>query len=53
MPPPLLTTRPVATIEFLVRGGDGYPFAGVDFTVLPITDREAFETYLARTSPAQ
>ncbi len=36
----------VATIDFLLRGGDGYPFDGVDFTVLPVTYQEAFETYL-------
>ncbi|MDP5183028.1 5'-nucleotidase C-terminal domain-containing protein [Blastococcus sp. BMG 814] len=41
-----LETLSVATIDFLLRGGDGYPFAGVDFTVLPVTYQEAFETYL-------
>ncbi|WP_210481331.1 bifunctional UDP-sugar hydrolase/5'-nucleotidase [Naasia sp. SYSU D00948] len=39
-------TISVATIDFLLRGGDGYPFGGVDFTVLPITQQEAFEIYL-------
>ena len=41
-----LDTIPVATIDFLLRGGDGYPFDGEDFTVLPVTYQEAFETYL-------
>lgn len=39
-------TLSVATIDFLLRGGDGYPFGGVGFTVLPITYQEALETYL-------
>jgi 5'-nucleotidase/UDP-sugar diphosphatase len=41
-----LTTIPVATIDFLLRGSDGYPFPGLDFTVLPVTYQEAFESYL-------
>lgn len=41
-----LQTISVATIDFLLRGGDGYPFDGVEFTVLPVTYQEALETYL-------
>jgi 5'-nucleotidase len=41
-----LDTISVATIDFLLRGGDGYPFDGVDFTVLPVTYQQALETYL-------
>ncbi|MGY2085687.1 bifunctional metallophosphatase/5'-nucleotidase [Blastococcus sp. SYSU DS0539] len=41
-----LETISVATIDFLLRGGDGYPFDGVAFTVLPVTYQEALETYL-------
>ncbi|MGY1837648.1 bifunctional metallophosphatase/5'-nucleotidase [Blastococcus sp. SYSU DS0510] len=41
-----LETISVATIDFLLRGGDGYPFDGVGFTVLPVTYQEALETYL-------
>ncbi|TYP84595.1 bifunctional metallophosphatase/5'-nucleotidase [Blastococcus xanthinilyticus] len=41
-----LDTISVATIDFLLRGGDGYPFDGVAFTVLPVTYQEALETYL-------
>ncbi|WP_369141001.1 bifunctional metallophosphatase/5'-nucleotidase [Modestobacter versicolor] len=41
-----LSTISVATIDFLLRGSDGYPFAGVDFTVLPVTYQQAFQTYL-------
>jgi 5'-nucleotidase / UDP-sugar diphosphatase len=40
------TTISVATIDFLLRGGDGYPFDGVEFTVLPTTYQEALENYL-------
>ena len=36
----------VATNDFTFRGGDGYPFAGVPFTVLPVTYQQAFEEYL-------
>ena len=39
-------TISVATIDFLLRGGDGYPFDGVEFTVLPTTYQEALENYL-------
>ncbi|RFU22492.1 bifunctional metallophosphatase/5'-nucleotidase [Geodermatophilus marinus] len=49
-------TVSLATIDFLLRGGDGYPFEGVDFTVLPVTYQEALENYLvedlAGTVPA-
>ena len=41
-----LDTISVATIDFLLRGGDGYPFDGVEFTVLPVTYQQAFERYL-------
>ncbi|MCF6512932.1 MULTISPECIES: bifunctional UDP-sugar hydrolase/5'-nucleotidase [unclassified Blastococcus] len=46
VPTGALETIPVATIDFLLRGGDGYPFDGVAFTVLPVTYQEALETYL-------
>ena len=42
-----LSTISVATIDFLLRGSDGYPFTDVDFTVLPVTYQQAFQTYLA------
>ncbi|WP_210505721.1 bifunctional UDP-sugar hydrolase/5'-nucleotidase [Naasia sp. SYSU D00057] len=41
-----LDTISVATIDFLLRGSDGYPFKGVEFTVLPVTYQQAFESYL-------
>jgi 5'-nucleotidase/UDP-sugar diphosphatase len=34
------------TNDFTLRGGDGYPLAGVPFVVLPYTYQEAFESYL-------
>lgn len=34
------------TNDFTLRGGDGYPLAGVPFVVLPYTYQEALETYL-------
>lgn len=43
---PSTGTIAFATNDFTFRGGDGYPLAGVDFTVLPITYQEAFESYL-------
>ncbi|MGY1743626.1 MULTISPECIES: bifunctional metallophosphatase/5'-nucleotidase [unclassified Blastococcus] len=46
VPTGALETISVATIDFLLRGGDGYPFDGVDFAVLPVTYQEAFERYL-------
>ncbi|WP_369056005.1 bifunctional metallophosphatase/5'-nucleotidase [Kineococcus terrestris] len=46
----IATTAPetlsVATIDFLLRGGDGYPFDGVAFSVLPVTYQQALATYL-------
>ena len=39
-------TISLATNDFTLRGGDGYPFDGVAFTVLPITYQQAFQTYL-------
>lgn len=39
-------TISVATIDFLLRGGDGYPFGDVDFTVLPVTYQQALLDYL-------
>ena len=47
VPTDALATISVATIDFLLRGGDGYPFDGIDFTVLPVTYQEALETYLS------
>ena len=41
-----LSTISVATIDFLLRGGDGYPWNGVDFAVLPVTYQQALESYL-------
>ena len=41
-----LDTISVATNDFTLRGGDGYPFDGVDFTVLPVTYQQAFQDYL-------
>ncbi|MFC0681979.1 bifunctional metallophosphatase/5'-nucleotidase [Lysobacter korlensis] len=46
VPTGALETISVATIDFLLRGSDGYPFDGVDFTVLPVTYQQAFQTYL-------
>ena len=37
----------IATIDFLARGGDEYPFSG-DFTVLGVTYQHALETYLTQ-----
>ena len=36
----------IATIDFLVRGGDQYPFRGVPFTVLGVTDQQALARYI-------
>ncbi len=36
----------IATIDFLVRGGDQYPFRGLPFTVLGATYQQALENYL-------
>jgi 5'-nucleotidase len=46
VPTGALSTISVATIDFLLRGGDGFPFSGVDFTVLPATQQQGFETFL-------
>jgi 5'-nucleotidase len=37
----------LATIDFVARGGDQYPFDGADFTVLGITYQTALLNYLA------
>ena len=39
-------TLGIATIDFLARGGDQYPFQGLPFTDLGITYREALSNYL-------
>ncbi len=36
----------VASIDFLMRGGDGFPFGEVGFTVLPLTQQQAFQAFL-------
>lgn len=36
----------VATIDFLARGGDEYPFRGADFTTLGVTYQQALENYI-------
>lgn len=36
----------IATIDFLARGGDQYPYRGVEFTVLGVTYQQALENYL-------
>ncbi|HEY8589403.1 MAG TPA: 5'-nucleotidase C-terminal domain-containing protein, partial [Naasia sp.] len=41
-----ISTISIATNDFTLRGGDGYPFAGVPFTVLPVTYQQAFQSYL-------
>ena len=46
-PTGVLQTISVATIDFTLRGGDGYSFTGVDFTVLPLTYQQALLTYLS------
>jgi 2',3'-cyclic-nucleotide 2'-phosphodiesterase (5'-nucleotidase family) len=43
VPGPALT---VATIDFLARGGDQYPFNGAPFTTLGVTYQLALENYL-------
>jgi 5'-nucleotidase len=42
-PGPALT---VATIDFLARGGDQYPFGGIPFTTLGISYQQALRNYL-------
>src|ERR687891_135655 len=39
----------VATIDFLARGGDQYPFRGLAFTTLGLTYQQALEGYLEET----
>jgi 5'-nucleotidase len=36
----------VATIDFLARGGDGYPFGPVDFTPVGVSYQQALENYI-------
>ncbi len=36
----------LATIDFLARGGDAYPFRGAPFTTLGVTYQQALENYL-------
>lgn len=36
----------IATIDFLARGGDEYPFRGVEFTPLGITYQQALANYI-------
>ncbi len=36
----------VATIDFLARGGDGYPYAGAGFTTVGTTYQQALVNYL-------
>jgi 5'-nucleotidase len=47
------TARPVtiATIDFLARGGDQYPYRGHPFTTLGVTYQQALETYLSLGVP--
>lgn len=39
----------VATIDFLARGGDQYPFGGADFTTLGITYQQALQHFIETT----
>ena len=43
MPGPALT---VATIDFLARGGDQYPYRGAPFTILGVSYQQALANYL-------
>lgn len=36
----------VATLDFVARGGDGYPFGDASFTSLGVTQRQALESYV-------
>jgi len=36
----------VATIDFLARGGDRYPFSGAPFTTLGVTYQQALYNFL-------
>jgi len=40
------TNMAVATIDFLARGGDGYPFGGLPFTTVGVTYQQALENYI-------
>ncbi|MCP9488995.1 MAG: 5'-nucleotidase C-terminal domain-containing protein [Solirubrobacteraceae bacterium MAG38_C4-C5] len=37
----------VATIDFLARGGDGYPFGDLEFSSLDVTYQQALRDYIA------
>jgi len=39
-------TVDIATIDFLARGGDAYPYRGAAFTTLGVTYQQALENYL-------
>lgn len=39
----------IATIDFLARGGDQYPYRGASFTTLGITYQQALENYIETT----
>lgn len=36
----------LATVDFLARGGDGYPFQGAPFTALGVTYQQALENFI-------
>ena len=36
----------VATIEFLVRGGEEYPYWGASFTILEVSYKQALANYI-------
>ena len=38
----------IATVNFLARGGDQYPFGGADFTILGVTYQQALANYLVQ-----
>jgi 5'-nucleotidase len=39
-------TLKIATIDFLARGGDQYPFRGADFTLLGASYQQALSNYI-------
>jgi 5'-nucleotidase len=39
-------TIDVATVDFLARGGDQYPFRGADFTTLGVTYQQALLDFI-------
>ncbi|WP_008316743.1 bifunctional metallophosphatase/5'-nucleotidase [Leptolyngbya sp. PCC 6406] len=39
-------TISIATIDFLARGGDSYPFGGVPFTNLGVTNQQSLANYI-------